>query len=366
MRIIKWAVTIFILSLLLEGNAYGQELIRNGSFENGDCPETINDSIFVCESWFSVGTADYFHECSKGEVHPMDNFMGSQQPFSGKAYVGIFCDDANEILYTKLQSQLEEGESYRLSFRYSLAKNSGFINKLGSAFSNELAYEIVDSPFGVGHSPLFELNYSLIESDSAFLSDDKNWNLFEKEFIAKGGERYLYISGMPDDGESCVKRKEAPPVMTYADYAYYYIDDVSLVKQDADGSYPTLTPEVAIKDESKAEKDYSFSNIYFETNSHNLNDTSTSSLGTLVEVLQENPAWSITIQGHADAVGDEKKNLTLSEERADAVKKYLLSNGIEAGRIKIEAMGSSIPLSPNSSEEERAKNRRVEISLVKD
>jgi outer membrane protein OmpA-like peptidoglycan-associated protein len=358
-------VYLFVLFILVTTFGFSQNLVKNGSFEIGECPDRRNNGHYVCESWNSIGSADYFTTCSKGEVKPEDNFMGSQIPFSGMAYVGIFSDDANEVLYTKLLSPLRQGEIYRVSFRYSLAENSGFINKsLGCAFSNELAYRVVNSLFGVGHSPLFELNYSLIESDLTSLSDDKSWSLFEKEFTALGGERFLYISGVP--GTSCIKREEAPPIMAYADYAYYYIDEVSVVKQNKDGSYPMVASELVANEGTKEEKDYIFSNIYFQTNSYQLNHTSKSSLDMLAKVLEENPEWGVAIQGHTDAVGNEKENLTLSESRANAVKDYLLSKGIEVEKIKLKALGSSIPLSSNASEEERAKNRRVEISLLKD
>lgn len=349
---------------LVAAHGLSQNLVRNGSFEKGDCPNRRNDSIVVCEYWFSVGSADYFKDCSKGEVNPTENFMGSQKPFSGEAYVGVFTDDGNEVLYIELLSPLRKGETYEISFRYSLAENSGFINKsLGCALSKELAYKVVNSSFGIGHSPLFELNYALIDNDLTSLSDDKSWNLFVKEFTASGGERFLYISGVP--GVSCIKRKDAPPatVNPYAGYAYYYIDEVSMVKQNEDGSYPIVAPELAV---SKEANDYSFSNIYFATKSHLLNDTSIKDLNKLAEVLQENPRWGIVIQGHTDTVGNEKENLSLSENRANTVKEYLLSEGVESERIKIEALGSSTPLSSNASEEERAKNRRVVISLVKD
>lgn len=364
-------IDLFCLIFLMVIPGLSQNLIRNGSFEKGDCTESRNYSSIVCESWNTVSTADYFTECSEGEVKPENNFMGHQVPYSGKAFAGMFTGHGtttyiSEVLYTELIKPLEKGEKYRVEFYYSLAENSGLISKsIGCAFSDEFAYMEVETPLGTGHSPIFDLNYILVEKDLIKLSDTENWLLFQKEYIASGGETYLYIAGVPVKGGPCIKRKNAPPatVNPYADYAYYYIDEVSLVKQNEDGSYPTVIPELAVKEETK---DYSFSNIYFATNSHALNDTSKTSLNKLAEVLQENPAWSITIQGHADAVGNEKENLALSENRAKEVKEYLLSQGIEGERIKIEAKGSSIPLSPNTSEEEKAKNRRVEISLVKD
>lgn len=366
-------VCLFYLVLLIATSGFSQNLVRNGSFEIGGCPESRNYVNNVCESWNTISTADYFTECSKGEVRPEDNFMGHQVPYTGRAFAGMCTghDTTNifitEVLYTELLAPLEKGAKYRVAFYYSLADKAGLQSRsLGCAFSEQFAYKEVETPIGVGYSPSFGLNYIVGEQDESKLSNTEDWMLFQQEFVASGGEKYLYVSGVPVKGNQCVKRKKAPPMNPYSDYAYYYIDEVSIVKQNEDGSYPVVTLELTASQENKEAKDYVFSNIYFATNSYQLNDTSTSSLGILAEVLQENPGWSVTIRGHTDAVGNEKENRTLSENRANAVKNYLLSQGIGAVRIKIEALGSSMPLSSNASTDERAKNRRVEISLIKD
>ena len=72
------------------------------------------------------------------------------------------------------------------------------------------------------------------------------------------------------------------------------------------------------------------------------------------------------IIGHTDNRGNEKYNQHLSQRRAEEVKKYLVKIGIDSGRIIAEGKGMAEPLNNNSSEEERAKNRRVEINLYYD
>lgn len=356
---------------LVAAHGLSQNLVRNGSFEKGDCPTSRNYGSSVCALWNTVSTADYFTECSEGEVKPQENFMGQQAPYSGNAFAGMFTGHGTktyitEVLHTELTKPLEKGKKYRVEFYYSLAENAGLISRsIGCAFSDKFAYKEVKISLGIGYSPIFDLNFVLVEADTIKLSNTENWILFQQEYTALGGEKYLYLAGVPVEGESCIKRKDAPPatVNPYAGYAYYYIDEVSMVKQNEDGSYPIVAPELAVSEEAN---DYSFSNIYFATKSHLLNDTSIKALNKLAEVLQENPRWGIVIQGHTDTVGNENENLILSESRANTVKEYLLSEGVESERIKIEALGSGTPLSSNASEEERAKNRRVVISLVKD
>jgi len=72
---------------------------------------------------------------------------------------------------------------------------------------------------------------------------------------------------------------------------------------------------------------------------------------------------TITVAGHADAIGSDEFNNRLSRKRAEAVKKYLMETyQIPSELVLIEAYGESRPLAPNDSEENRALNRRVEIT----
>jgi OOP family OmpA-OmpF porin len=72
----------------------------------------------------------------------------------------------------------------------------------------------------------------------------------------------------------------------------------------------------------------------------------------------------IVAVGHTDSIGTEAYNLALSARRANAVKQYLVSKGIEANRIYTEGKGESQPVADNRTAEGRAKNRRVEIEVI--
>ena len=88
------------------------------------------------------------------------------------------------------------------------------------------------------------------------------------------------------------------------------------------------------------------------------------SIDKLSQFLRENPARNILIEGHTDSVGSEMTNLSLSQQRADAVKMALLSRGIANSRITTRGYGESYPIADNSTNAGRQQNRRVEIIIL--
>ena len=101
-------------------------------------------------------------------------------------------------------------------------------------------------------------------------------------------------------------------------------------------------------------------NIYFETGKADLQEKSRTELNQLIAFFQKNIAIKIEISGHTDDVGDAKQNLILSQKRAQSVVDYLLKGGLASSRIKAVGYGKTRPVVPNSSEENRRLNRRIE------
>ncbi|HEY9005659.1 OmpA family protein [Ohtaekwangia sp.] len=89
-------------------------------------------------------------------------------------------------------------------------------------------------------------------------------------------------------------------------------------------------------------------------------------LDEVAQMMKENTRIEIQLEGHTDNVGSPKANLELSQDRVDAVKKYLVEKGIAKGRIQTKAFGGSQPLANEMTPEARAKNRRVEMRILKD
>ena len=106
-------------------------------------------------------------------------------------------------------------------------------------------------------------------------------------------------------------------------------------------------------------------NVLFYMGTTKLLEESYSELNVVVGFLNENPSIEIELEGHTDNRGDSKKNMILSQQRVDVIKKYLVSKGINAKRLKGKGYGGSRPIATNDSEESRKLNRRVEFLILK-
>ncbi len=80
-------------------------------------------------------------------------------------------------------------------------------------------------------------------------------------------------------------------------------------------------------------------------------------------MLVSHPTSEIEIIGHTDSIGNADYNMTLSLQRAKSVRDYLIYKGIDGKRLDYKAMGQSMPIATNTTEEGRAKNRRTEINI---
>lgn len=105
-------------------------------------------------------------------------------------------------------------------------------------------------------------------------------------------------------------------------------------------------------------------NIFFDTNKFELKAESKAELQKLVEFLQLNKTVKIEIAGYTDNVGNEQANVTLSEKRANSVYQYLSANGIVATRLVYKGYGEAQPIAPNTTEDNRALNRRTEFMII--
>lgn len=145
---------------------------------------------------------------------------------------------------------------------------------------------------------------------------------------------------------------------------------------DGDGVYDhkDICPTVAgiaankgcpeIKEEVKELIRLAAQGINFETGKDVIKAESFENLDKLVTILNEYPEAQVQISGHTDDVGDDAANLELSQNRADAVKRYLASKGVQDDRMTATGYGETQPIADNGSAAGRAVNRRVDFKLV--
>lgn len=107
-----------------------------------------------------------------------------------------------------------------------------------------------------------------------------------------------------------------------------------------------------------------FDNLEFETGKEIIKETSFPSLIELAGVLKKKPTWGLQISGHTDNVGDDQKNMILSKKRAEAVRAFLVKEGIEEARFNVLFFGETMPVAANDTPEGRQKNRRVEMKII--
>jgi outer membrane protein OmpA-like peptidoglycan-associated protein/tetratricopeptide (TPR) repeat protein len=114
----------------------------------------------------------------------------------------------------------------------------------------------------------------------------------------------------------------------------------------------------------KSGENITLNNIFFATNSTTLEEKSLTELKKLVDLMQKNPLMKVELSGHTDNVGTDAANKTLSYNRAKAVHDYLVSQGIDSKRLVTKGLGASQSVADNTTEEGRAKNRRLEVKIL--
>jgi outer membrane protein OmpA-like peptidoglycan-associated protein len=177
----------------------------------------------------------------------------------------------------------------------------------------------------------------------------KEWTLLGGTYVATGGERYITLG--------CFNRfidikKVIAPNTNDSHKAYYYIDDVGLVPA-------VVKPEEMIGILSGA--CFQLNNLNFETDKAVILEGSFAELKSLTSFLKTYPYITVYIDGHTDKTGTNAHNEKLSEERALAVKAYLIIGGIDGGRLNARSYGEDFPI--DRENDNSLENRRVEITV---
>ncbi len=132
-------------------------------------------------------------------------------------------------------------------------------------------------------------------------------------------------------------------------------------KADLDGCPPPTPQKVKLT----ADKIEILEMVFFETNKAVIKKESFGILDDVAKVLRDNAfIKKLRVEGHTDSTGDAKKNMVLSQKRAEAVREYLIGQGVAADRLVAEGFGPTRPIADNKTKEGKAQNRRVEFVIT--
>ena len=206
-----------------------QNLVPNSSFEEmSSCPVALGQYDQV-DSWFTpnAGTPDYFNDCSLSlDLGTEFNCKGGQIPHSGHGYMGFVSEDLHrnqfyEYIETRLKEPLLEGQHYCVTMFVSLGNSNSALRGLGVVFSHTPIKGLVSrKKILIPFIPV---------SNKQMISDTQNWVCLQNIYTAKGGESYITIGDFSSE-DVFVMIKEDPKLGPTFRTAYYFIDDVSVVK----------------------------------------------------------------------------------------------------------------------------------------
>jgi outer membrane protein OmpA-like peptidoglycan-associated protein len=160
-------------------------------------------------------------------------------------------------------------------------------------------------------------------------------------------------------------RRESEAKARAAELAQMQADQARQNEQEARARMKQLELQLSDLKARETERglELTLSGVLYDFDKAALTPGALRSLAPLVTFLQENPDRTIAIEGHTDSLGSDAYNQQLSQRRAEAVRDFLVQNGISAARISARGMGESYPVASNNTEAGRQQNRRVEIVI---
>lgn len=258
--------------------------------------------------------------------------------------------------------ELDDGEcSYRFSAWYSSGNNP-------VSFSKKVVFDRTPPEVRISHEPsLFspdgdgENDYLTLNMKGADNTAIASWEIgiynesgiLFKKFAGKGElPSHLKWDGIGDNGEL---------VESASDYEVQF-QAVDTAGNVSEKSYDRISVDVLVVVTERGLK-IRISNIEFAFGSSAIRKRGTEILDRVYQILEKYSSYDIVIEGHTDDVGAEEYNLNLSEKRAMEVRDYLVKKGTKPERLKYLGMGESLPFYPNTNDENRRRNRRVEFLL---
>lgn len=353
----------FFFFFVFVGASYTQQstenLIPNPSFESFRVRPLgwyYKGSQFnrVMKYWKSPTSAspDAYNKFVRVPSHWETKGFGKIKPPSGTGMVGLTvygCEDGKphcrEYIQTQLIEELVVGQRYKFLVKVATLGRANRISSLGVSFFNDVEYFDDDRLIEKRNS--LKLNVIPAKKDE--------WVQAEVEFKATHPHQYILLGNFERDLNSGVKPSLDTPSLNFG---YVYLDDLVLKKL-----HPIVRSnqlQKVFKNKSlKSGESITLRNVYFDSNSDQLQPRSFTELNKLVKLLSTSNQFHVKIVGHTDNEGSDGYNLDLSNRRAATVVQYLKDKGIAPERLSSEGKGMREPVASNETKEGRQLNRRV-------
>jgi len=382
-------ITISALGALLlpfvpaELQAQDENLVPNGSFENGDIKRLKNYGQLeeITTDWFAYTDAplDLFSTDVKSEkVMVPGNAYGYEDPADGNRYAGFRAHTkspklARTYFQVRLAENLAKNQMYCVSFDISLSDLSKYaVNGIGAYFSDRK--ETQPNLGIVARDPQMK------HKTDKVMQLNEGWETICGTVLGTGMEEYMTIGGFNGtkdlEEEKVKKPKNIMGVQQLQ--AYYYLDNVSVVPVDAKSQCSCSKSSSAAPDlvygGPSLPSDMSDSDVlgrsavYFAFVKRTFTEDGKGTLDRLASILKTHSSWTVDVIGHCDndEVSEGKINPRFADtgrKRAEQVKRYLVSQGVSEGQLNVVGSENSDPASTKDSELARAKNRRVTFRI---
>lgn len=362
-------------------------LVENGSFEIIKGKVKGLGCIEAADEWKNVTTskADLFVKENKNPLLlTSGNTYGKEDPKEGENYAGIVVYSpkdkiARNYITSPLAQPMLKGKKYCISMYISLAEGSKFAtNQVGINFHKKQIKQ--------------EDNKNIIEKTSILHPQSKvvnatyGWEKVCGTYIAEGGEEFITIGNFTATDktktEKAIKIKDYKGVLS--DFAYYYIDDISVVMVDQKTTCDCGPNEdkkdtyyhkiIMLEDKMTAVERIEAHTAFFPFGKYELQETNRSTIDAVIREMKANPSYIVELFGHLDVNEAElasKKPLfaDLANRRIREVMKYMIENGIDEKRListpKDEKEPNEEILEDDDEELKLAKNRRVMFIVKK-
>ncbi len=341
-----------------------------GMLQKGSLRDTKLQDIYKCEilpngSWSTPQKlGDHINTPGREEsvqIHP----DGQTLYFSSEGHVGM---GGLDIYMCRMQPDGEWGKPVNLGYPINTHKDE---NSLLVSSKGEIGFFASDREGGYGSLDLyqFEMPKKFQPITTTFMKGIVYDSLTKKPLAAdfqlidlsndKVYKRAIANSGNGEFIVALPSNKSFALIAEHDGYFFYsknYSSDKLVANKD--GFYVNV-PMLPYGTVSK----FVLENIFFDVDKSVLKPESITELNKLKTLLSNNLTLKIELGGHTDSDGDDKHNMILSDNRAKAVKDWLIENGIEASRLTHKGYGETQPIVENDTAEHKAQNRRTEVKI---